>query len=102
MQGKKPAIASLALARVLDKYGKTALIDLVADRARAELGENASDRDVMGLVMRWMVPVSAVRGDRAVDLLALDSRYTENDERYRRERLSYDGGREFPSYDAGS
>lgn len=90
MAGKVCVLASRELAYALDKLSKNALIDLVVDRARAEIGEEEADDAVAELIQGWIGPVSRARGDRAVDLLAaiaqlgkFDAKADERAERYR-------------------
>lgn len=52
---------------VLGDVSKAFLFDLLIDRARAELGERASDYACMRLIGRWSEPIAVVRGDRAID-----------------------------------
>jgi hypothetical protein len=57
-------MAGHALSASLESLSKHALIDLVVDRARAEIGEDAADSDVIARVAEWAGPVLRVRGDR--------------------------------------
>ena len=80
---KGPVVASRRLAYVLESYSKHALLDLIADRARGELGEHAHDEDVMALVQSWMHPVAVRRGDKEIDLHAIDKKRERIEAEYR-------------------
>jgi hypothetical protein len=84
MAGKACVLASRKLAIALDELSKNALIDLVVDRARAELGEDAEDDVVAALIEGWIIPTSHARGDRLVSLSAVMARVEKNDAKYRR------------------
>lgn len=64
MAGKACVLASSELAFALDRMSKNTMIDLVVDRARAELGEDASDDEVADLLENWARPVFQARGDQ--------------------------------------
>ena len=87
---------------VLGDVSKAHLFDMLLDRARAELGETASDYACLRLMRRWSEPVAMARGDRGIDAAkTLDSvirkcrrngvqRYTDA---YKAERDHYDDSR---------
>jgi hypothetical protein len=69
MAGKACALVSPRLHFALDKLSKNALIDLVADQARLDIGqEDASDADVVRRIQQWLEPIIRARSDRKVNL----------------------------------
>lgn len=68
MAGKASVLASSRLFYAMDKLSKNALIDLIVDRARAEIGEDADDESVAELIEGWIRPVANVRNDRSLSL----------------------------------
>jgi len=52
---------------VLSDVSKAHLFDMLLDRARAELGEDATDYQCLRLMGRWSEPVAVVRGDKPID-----------------------------------
>ena len=84
---------------VLGDVSKAHLFDMLLDRARAELGETASDYACLRLMARWSEPVAIARGDKPIDArCALDSAirscrrnsYAAGIEAYEAERDHYD------------
>jgi uncharacterized protein (UPF0210 family) len=85
MAGKGLAIASHRLGYALDKLSKNALIDIIADRATAEVGEDcATDEMLANTIQEWIEPVTRVRGDRRVELRSLLVKLDQIEENYRR------------------
>jgi len=68
MQGKSCVLASKRLEYAIDAVSKATLLDLVVDRARAEIGENATDEAVVELVQKWLDPVVICRGGKIPNL----------------------------------
>lgn len=83
MAGKASVFASRRLWYAIDKMSKNALIDMVVDRVRAEIGEDASDEAIAEKVQEWLGPVARERGDRPVSLLGAMQHLDANDEAYR-------------------
>ena len=83
MAGKGLALATRRIGYALDALSKNALIDLVVDRARAEIGEDTTDEDLANRIQDWIDPVTRARGDRPITLRVLISRLDKNDEDYR-------------------
>jgi hypothetical protein len=52
----------------LDGLSKNTLIDLVVDRVRAEIGEDASEDRVAEQIQEWLGPVAMARGDKPVSI----------------------------------
>jgi hypothetical protein len=66
--GKAAILATRRLHYALDKLSKNALIDLVVDRARADIGEDADDEALAETIQRWINPVLTIRQDHLVGL----------------------------------
>lgn len=54
----------------MDKLSKNALIDILIDRAKAEIGENATDEQLADTIQQWITPVAQYRNDKAPMLRA--------------------------------
>lgn len=52
------------------RVSKEHLFDMLLDRARAELGETATDYTCMELLAAWSAPVALARKDRAIKPVA--------------------------------
>lgn len=82
MAGKATVFADRALYQALDAMTKNEMIDLLTDIARAELGEEATNEQVM----EWMQPrlntVQSYRGKTRTHLQAVYDRRAANDLRY--------------------
>lgn len=83
MAGKTAILASRPLHYALDKLSKNALIDLVVDRARAQIGEDADDEALADEIQRWINPVLTARQDRLVGLAGAMCQLANNDKDYR-------------------
>lgn len=83
MAGKGLVIAPRRLGYALDALSKNALIDLVADRAMAQIGAEMSDEQLAAEIQGWLSPVIRERGDRPVSLSGLMAKLDKNDEDYR-------------------
>jgi hypothetical protein len=75
MAGKPPVFCSNVAYRTLDEVTKNTLIDLAFDLARAELGENTPEPDLIYWIENKLVAVHAARHDRAVDLVGIFNRH---------------------------
>ena len=73
-KSKGTILAGRRLTYALDRLSKDALIDLIVDRARTEIGEDACDEDIADLVQMWANPVMRIREDRAVFLRGMLTR----------------------------
>ncbi len=81
---KRPTVlASRLLGYAIDHLSKNTLIDLVVDRARAQIGEEASDEALADEIQNWIRPVLAARGDKPISLDAIMKRRLTSDEKYR-------------------
>jgi hypothetical protein len=69
MAGKACVLTSRRLAYALDHLSKNALIELVADRARAQIGAEMPDEQLAAEIQEWLNPVVRERGDRPVNLI---------------------------------
>jgi hypothetical protein len=90
MAGKASVFASVPLWAALDKLSKNALLDLVVDRARAELGETATDDSILETIQGWIGPVQRQRGDKPINLLAAHDHFIRQSNAAR-ERMIQDG-----------
>jgi hypothetical protein len=82
MAGKPTVLAGRRLSYAMDKLPKNALIDLIVDRARAEVGAAASDEVVATTIMGWLDPVFRERGDHPVSLTRTMAILDASDEAY--------------------
>jgi hypothetical protein len=89
MAGKAPVLASRQLHFAMDKLSKNFLIDLVVDRVRAEIGENADDETIARTVQAWIRPVGRMREQGTPDLLDEMARLEINDQHYRNKTGPY-------------
>jgi hypothetical protein len=83
MAGKACVLTSRRLAYALDHLSKNALIELIVDRARAQIGLESSDEELATEINQWLAPVARERDDRPINLVALIARLDRNDEDYR-------------------
>ncbi len=83
MAGKTCVFTSRRLYFALDTLSKNALIDLVVDRVRAELGESTSDEVIAEHIQDWLGPVIRERGDKPVSLAGRMAYLDKSDEDYR-------------------
>lgn len=85
MAGQKPELCSRRLAYALDKLSKNTLIDIIADLAVMNVGEEgASDEELAGTIQAWVDPVLRVRSGRRIDLAAQMAIFDSHEERYRK------------------
>jgi hypothetical protein len=75
MARKVTVVASDRLADALDHLNKSALIDLVVDRARAEIGEDTTDEDVANYLQPAVDTLCLLRGDPRVELRVRIARF---------------------------
>jgi len=68
--GKLPVLSSSQLAYALDQMSKNALADIVVDMARASVGENAPEDDVIAFIQSHASAVQRLRGDKPLSLAA--------------------------------
>lgn len=83
MAGKACILASRTLAFALDELSKNALIDLIVDRAQAQIGAEMSDEQLAREIQGWIDPVIRVRGDRPVSLARAFARLDASEKAYR-------------------
>jgi cupin superfamily acireductone dioxygenase involved in methionine salvage len=62
------------VAYAIDRLSKNTLADIVLDRVHAEIGEGASDEQIMAHLQGWLETIARVRGDKAPDLVGLLTR----------------------------
>ncbi len=77
------ATANRALAWAVDALSKNALADIVVDRIRAEIGEDATDEQIAAMLERWAHPVSVLRGEKTPNVAARLRKIAESDQAYR-------------------
>jgi hypothetical protein len=90
MAGKACVFASRALAYALDGYSKNALIDLVVDLSRGELGETATDEEVMMWVDSKMTPTRNYRQDKVAHLSKRFKIFQDQESKYKLSRAEMD------------
>ena len=56
---------------MLDKLPKNTWIEFAVDRARAEIGEDATDEDIAALIQTQIGPICRHRGDSPPDFARL-------------------------------
>lgn len=84
MAGKAITRGSRRVARVVDKLSKNTLADLVLDKIAAEIGEDATDEQVLAHLQPQLNTIARIRGDKAVNLASLMALYDRADEEHRR------------------
>jgi hypothetical protein len=84
MAGKPLVRASKRVARVIDELSKNCLADIVIDRVKAEIGDDATDEAVLAHLQPWIDTITRLRGDRQVNLASLDAQKNKNDSDYRK------------------
>src|SRR4051812_20890951 len=91
MAGKGYALTSNELGYAIDSVSKNALIEILVDRAYAEIGQGelASDEELADLITIWMRPVLNARNDRLIDLRAIMAKHAKQAEDYRLKRGKY-------------
>jgi hypothetical protein len=81
--GKKPAaLTPRRLHFGLDTLSKTALIDLVTDLARKELGEDTDEDTLACLIEGWHGPVARARNDAEPRIQAAMRKLDKSDAAY--------------------
>lgn len=83
MAGKAVVLTSRRLAYAVDKLSKNALIELVVDLARGQIGAEMSDEQLATQIEEWVGPVLRERGDKPANLVAAMKRLDANDQAYR-------------------
>jgi hypothetical protein len=76
---------------LLESVSKNLALDAIADLARGELGESASDFSVIAWIEQRIAPVAAARNDRPPRIMARFNRSIEAAGRY--EKSAADAGR---------
>ena len=77
------AMASRAMAYAIDALSKNALADIVVDRIRAEMGEDATDQQVAETIERWSHPVAVVRGEKSPGIVTRLNKIANSDAAYK-------------------
>lgn len=99
MAGKPITRGSGRVAYAIDQLSKNTLADILLDRIAAEIGETATDEEVLAHLQPWLDTIQRLRGDKAVNLVGLLGRLDRSDARYRereerdRERRAQDAER---------
>ena len=88
MAGKACVLTSRRLFYAMDELSKNTLIDLVVDRVRAELGEEACDDAVASVIQDWLSPICNLRGGRQHNLKDKMSAFDRIQERYKSQQAS--------------
>jgi hypothetical protein len=98
MVGKPITRGSRRVADLVDRLSKNTLADIVLDRVGAEIGEDATDEQVLAHLQRWLDTVLRLRGDRPLNLLAVQGGLDRAEARYLgRERLGQEKAAAAPS-----
>lgn len=84
-QGKPIKMTGRRVAYAIDKLTKNTLADIVIDRIKAEIGEDASDEQIVAVLQRWLHPVAIVRGDKEPNLSGLMEQLDRFDTKYIKE-----------------
>ena len=82
MAGKPVTRASNRVARVIDHLSKNTLADILLDRIAAEIGEDATDEQVLAHLQPWLDTITRLRGDKTVSLDGLMRRFDGKEQRY--------------------
>lgn len=64
MAGKPLVLVSRPMAYAVDVISKNTLAELVIDRIRIEIGEDASEESIASTLEQWLSPVCRERGDK--------------------------------------
>lgn len=91
MADKAPVSCSPPLDFAMDKASKNQLIDLIADLARGELGERASDEQVIDWLQSRLATVWQYRGDKGYSLYDRYANYVEAAYEYQRTHKPAEG-----------
>ncbi len=90
MAGKPITRSSGRVAYAIDRLSKNALADIILDRVAAEIGEDASEEQVLARLQGWIDTVLRLRGDKPVSLTGALKRLERTEaaylERQRQER----------------
>ncbi len=65
---KASVTTSKRLFYALDSLSKNTWIDVIVDRAMAEIGEGATDEQLADLIQGWIGPVLLMRNDRPFNI----------------------------------
>lgn len=71
MAGKAIVRGNRRVAYVIDKLSKNTLADIILDRIRAEIGDEATDEQIIDVLQRWLSPMARMRGDKILCLSAV-------------------------------
>lgn len=82
MAGKAPVFCGRALYYTLDEVTKNQWIDFAVDMARAELGEDATDDQIVAYLQPKLDVVWRQRYDKSVELAGRYQRCVKASERY--------------------
>lgn len=75
MAGKPITRSICRVAYALDRLSKNTLADIILDRIAAEIGEDASDEQLLAHLQSWLDTVQRLRGDKRVNLTGLLRRH---------------------------
>lgn len=82
MAGKSITRGSRAVARAVDELSKNTLADVVLDRIALEVGEEATDEQVLTCLQEWLEPIQRLRGDKPTNLVRRMQLFAANDAKY--------------------
>lgn len=77
-----PCLGSDRVNQVVDHLSKNTLADIVIAHAIAQVGEDASDEQILGRIQSWLDPVQRIRGARPVNLIGLVGRFERREAKY--------------------
>jgi hypothetical protein len=68
MAGKPITRGSRRVAYAIDGLSKNAMADIILDRVAAEIGEGATDAEVIAHLQPWIDTILRLRGDKPLNL----------------------------------
>lgn len=86
MAGKPITRGSRRVAYAVDHLSKNTLADILLDRIAAEIGEEATDEEVLAHLQGWLDTIQRLRGDKPTNLAALLGRIDRADAAYQKRR----------------
>lgn len=85
MAGKAVTRGSARVAYALDRLSKNALIDVVLDLVQAEVGEDATDEQLLARIQSTVDTILRLRSDRPVNLQKAAELWDKSAAKYREE-----------------
>lgn len=86
MAGKPITRGSGRVGYAIDQLSKNTLADIILDRIAAEIGEDATDEQVLAHLQPWLDTIQRLRADKPVNLIGLLGRLDRAEAAFR-ERL---------------